>query len=229
MTLIGVGDDYQSIYSFSGCDVKFILRFKDYFSKAKIIKLKYNYRNPKDIVEISKRFVLENPNQIRKKLSSRNYIKNSINLVYTDNEAKSLEILLKKIDNVLIIGRNNKDIDSILKNSKFKKDNSKIIYENKNIRFLSVHKAKGLEEEHVVILNVVDDVLGFPNKLPENNIIKYIVNNNPQEEERRLFYVALTRAKKKVYIFTKRNKESIYIKELLKKYRFKIKILELNL
>lgn len=214
--LMAVGDDYQSIYSFAGCDLYLFTKFKKYFKKSKIIKMNNNYRNPKDIVEISKRFIIKNRNQINKRLKSNNYIKDSIEIIYYKNEEYAFNIIINDIDKIMVLGRNNSNLDK-LKNKDYKKE----------INFLTVHSAKGLEEDYVIILNVVDDVLGFPNKIKENDILSYLQNYNHLEEERRLFFVALTRAKKKVFIFTKKGKESIFIKELLKDFKYKIKIREI--
>ena len=217
INLMAVGDDYQSIYSFTGCDLKLFTKFKKYFKNSKIIKMNINYRNPFDIVEISKRFVLQNRSQIYKKLYSNKYIKDSLEIVYSNNIEKAFLKVIDNIDNILVIGRNNKDLD-IAKN----------IRVEKNIRYMTVHSSKGLEEDYVIILNVIEDTLGFPNKIKENNVLSYLQNYNHLEEERRLFFVALTRAKKKVFIFTKTGKESIFVKELIKKFKHKIKIVNLD-
>ena len=214
VSLMAVGDDYQSIYSFTGCNIKLFINFKKLFGNSKIIKLKNTYRNPKDIVEISKRFMMKNKNQIHKKLKTSKLINNSINIVYVKDEKNALKELLKTIDDVMVLGRNNRDLDKY----KFEK------YDCNNIRFLTVHSSKGLEEKNVIILNVVDDILGFPNKIKSNNIFFYLENFNHIEEERRLFYVAFTRAIEKVYIITFKGRESIFVKELLKEYKYKIKI-----
>ena len=216
--LIAVGDDYQSIYSFTGSNVNLFTNFKKYFSKSKIIKLKNTYRNPFDIVEISKRFVMKNRNQINKRLKSSIYVKDSLNIVYCNDYTNALNKITQNLDNILVLGRNNKDIDGIDKET----------FENKNIKFLTVHSSKGLESDNVVILNAVDDSLGFPNKLVDDKVLNYLRINNNLEEERRLFYVALTRCRNKVFILTKKNKESIYIKELLHDFRYKIKIVDLD-
>ena len=215
--IMAVGDDYQSIYSFNGCDLSLFLKFKKLFNKSKIIKLKNTYRNPNDIVEISKRFIAKNRNQITKSLKSNKYINNSLNIVYINNEEEALNKIISKYDNIMVIGRNNKDIDKY-------KDKSF----NKDITFLTAHSSKGLEKENVIILNVIDDNLGFPNKINNNDIFSYLADFNQLEEERRLFYVAITRAKNKVIIFTKKNKESVFVKELIKDYKRKIKIFYLD-
>ena len=217
INIMAVGDDYQSIYSFTGCNLKMFTNFKKYFNKSKIIKMKNNYRNPYDIVEISRRFILKNRNQINKRLKSNKYLNDSINVVYIKNEEEAFLKIIKDIDNIFVLGRNNKDLDNI-----------KSLNVDRNIKYLTVHKSKGLEEDYVIVLNVIDDSLGFPNKIKENEVLNYLMNYNHLEEERRLFYVALTRAKKKVFLFTIKGRESIFIKELLKNFKYKIKIYNLE-
>ena len=93
-----------------------------------------------------------------------------------------------------------------------------------NIRYLTIHSSKGLEEECVIIINLKDDVLGIPNKIENDKILKYVNNNidiYPYEEERRLFYVGLTRTKSDVYLLVDKKNPSMFVKELImdnKKY-----------
>ena len=117
----------------------------------------------------------------------------------------------------MVLARNNRDLDNI-----------KSIDHEKNIKLLTVHASKGLEEDYVIVLNVVDDTLGFPNKIKDNKVLSYISNYNHLEEERRLFYVALTRTKIKTFLFTIKGKESIFIKELLSDFKRRIKIIDLD-
>ena len=89
-----------------------------------------------------------------------------------------------------------------------------------NIRFLTVHASKGLESENVIILNLSDEILGFPNKIEDDEVIKLFFKTKERmlyAEERRLFYVALTRTKNNVYLITKKNHESIFVKEIINK------------
>ena len=225
--LLTVGDDYQSIYSFTGCKLSLFTKYKKYFPKSKIIKLKYTYRNSNDIVQISKRFVMKNRSQINKRLISNKYTDKSIIIIYSNNEVKSVLSIIKDYDNILILGRNNINIENLINNSNYINGYQQIGVD-KNINYLTVHKSKGLEEDNVIILNVIDDTLGFPNKIKENRILDYIRESDDLESERRLFYVALTRAREKVFILTKKNKESIFIKELIKEFKYKLKIIDLD-
>lgn len=212
--LISVGDDYQSIYSFTGCKLSLFTKYKKYFKDSKIIKLKYTYRNPNDIVQISKRFIMKNRNQINKRLISNKYLDNSIYVVYSDNEFDRVQEIINSLDHIMIIGRNNRDIE------KYNSING--------VKALTAHKSKGLEEDNVIIVNAIDDCLGFPNKIIESRILDYIRESDYEESERRLFYVALSRCKKRVFILTEKGKESIYVKELLKEFKYKIKIVDLE-
>ena len=86
------------------------------------------------------------------------------------------------------------------------------------IRYLTVHRSKGLEEETVIILNLEDNDWGFPNKIKDEKILKYILPKKEKykyAEERRLFYVALTRTKNEVYLLVNKNNKSNFIKEIV--------------
>jgi len=102
-----------------------------------------------------------------------------------------------------------------------------ILKGRKDIKIMTVHKSKGLEADNVILVGLDDSILGFPNKIIQNNILKYVLSdkdNYPYEEERRLFYVALTRTKNDVYLLVNKNNPSIFVKELLKDYSNYIKI-----
>ena len=217
--LFAVGDDFQSIYRFTGCNLDIFVNFKKYFKYSKIVKIKNTYRNSYELINIAGNFIMKNKNQIHKSLYSKKRIKKPIILIYTNNYKKTLYELITKINTkILILGRNNNDIYEI----------DPYFVQNEKVRYLTVHKSKGLEEENVIIINNEDKVLGFPSKIENNNIIKYVLNDKdlyPYEEERRLFYVALTRTKNYVYLIVNKYNQSIFIDELLKDYKKYINII----
>ena len=91
-----------------------------------------------------------------------------------------------------------------------------------------MHKSKGLESEAVILINIEDSLLGMPTKIKDEKILKYVNNTKdyyPYEEERRLFYVALTRTKNKTYIISPYKKESIFTKEI-SKYKKYVEIIK---
>ena len=237
--LITVGDDFQSIYRFTGCDLNIFLNFQKYFNKPNILKIENTYRNSQELIHVAGRFVMKNKNQIKKNLVSSKRIKKPVVIVYTDNIKKDFLKLIEKIVNmtnqpILILGRNNKDIYKVITKEDFKiSEDGTILYknnENIKLRYLTVHKSKGLEEENVIIINVEDSIIGFPSKLKDEKILKDVSSKEdryPYSEERRLFYVALTRTKQKVYIIVSKKKESIFIKELLKESKKNIEIIKI--
>ena len=98
--------------------------------------------------------------------------------------------------------------------------NNSFLYKNLKIKYLTVHTSKGLESEEVIVLNVSDDLLGFPNKLEDDEVLKLFFRNKERylyAEERRLFYVALTRTKNNVYLMTRKNYESLFVLEIKNK------------
>ena len=205
--LMVVGDDFQSIYRFTGCDINLFLNFKKYFSNSKVLKIENTYRNSKELIMVAGKFVMKNNKQIKKNLNSSKSILKPIEIIYYKDLNKVLNNLIKDTDNYIILGRNNNDInllDDIYKNN-----------------FLTVHKSKGLEWDDVYIINLTNDILGFPSKIKNEKVLYYLISKElyPYSEERRLFYVALTRTKNKVYLLTKNDNSSIFINELLNNYK----------
>ena len=206
--IFAVGDDFQSIYRFAGSNLKVFLNFKNYFPYSEISFLTKTYRNSTTLLDIMGTFIMKNNKQIKKRLLSEINNTNPIKIYYYENDIN--EVINKAIydigkGSIMILGRNNKDLENI---------NIK----RKNIKYLTVHKSKGRESDNVIILNLNDANDGFPSKIKLDNIFKYVIRlkeEYPYAEERRLFYVALTRTKNNNYLLVNRSKPSIFIKELL--------------
>lgn len=219
--LLAVGDDFQSIYRFNGCNLDMFVNFKKYFLYSKLFYITNTYRNSKQLIKVSGDFVMKNKYQIKKELNSNKSLDKPIKIYRykNKNEIDNLFSYIKE-NNILILGRNNKDIDIFQDNFLISED--KIIYKknkDKNIRFMSVHKSKGLEEDVTIIINLEDKLLGFPNKLEDDLLIKMLLpkeNIYLYDEERRLFYVALTRTKSSVYLFVSKKNPSIFVSEIIR-------------
>lgn len=206
--LFAVGDDFQSIYKFIGSNIKYITNFKKYFLFSKIYKLKTTYRNSNELISVASKFILKNPRQIYKSIKSNISIENPVNIIYYENLNDSINKIIKEdnIDNLFVLGRNNKDINYI-----------KI--QNINYKKMTIHKSKGLQSDYIFVVNLNNSYNGFPNKIKENKIFNYLENNKEDYlygEERRLFYVALTRCKRKVYLFAPIYNPSCFVKEIEK-------------
>lgn len=223
--LMVVGDDFQSIYKFTGCDIRLFLKFSTYFPDAKIMKLEQTYRNSQELIEIAGKFIMKNKYQIKKELYSKKNLKDPIKIINYHDIQKSFLQIVKKLSNninqkILVLGRNNFDINYIL-NSEVKLKKDKLIikdYENLDITYMTIHKSKGLESDNVILLNLKQEITGFPSQIKDNQLFRLINKKDsyPYSEERRLFYVALTRTKNYVYLLVPNKNPSIFIEELKK-------------
>lgn len=227
--LLAVGDDFQSIYRFTGCNLDIFVNFKKYFKDSNIMKIENTYRNSLELIKITSKFILKNKRQIKKKLYSNKHIDNPIKYIYYNNKKiifKKLivDIYNKNKDEIMILGRNNKDIYSVIDKDFILNGDNLIYIKNNNIKmkYYTVHKSKGLESDNVIIINMEDKLLGFPSQIEDDRILRFVLNKKeyyPYEEERRLFYVALTRTKNSVYLLIPTNRKSIFVDEI-KKVKF---------
>ncbi len=235
--LMVVGDDFQSIYRFTGCELSLFLNFQDYFPEAKIKKIQNTYRNSQELIKIAGDFVMKNKKQIPKNLHSHKRLNHPIQIVYYENIKETfkklvLEIYQKTKRSILVLGRNNSDVFLILDQEWKLEENGNILYlKNPNIQlyYLTAHKSKGLEEENVIIINLTNHLLGFPNQIQDDKILRLVSiqpDKYPYSEERRLFYVALTRTKNYTYLLVPKRNPSIFVKELLKTDKVIVKKLD---
>ncbi len=231
VSLMVVGDDFQSIYRFTGCELGLFLDFKEYFPDAKVMKIENTYRNSQELINVAGNFVMKNPAQMRKTLKSKKRINKPIEIIFYKNSIKALKELILKIKketnhSIMILGRNNNDIKKYI-DKDFKLDKEKLCFKDLELTYLTVHRSKGLECDEVIVLNLTDDILGFPSKLMDDKILRLVsLNKNTYayDEERRLFYVALTRTKNKVYLLVDKKMPSMFVKELLKDYANEINV-----
>ena len=128
----------------------------------------------------------------------------------------------------MILGRNNNDIYSCIdKNCII---DNKLNIKDKNLYYKTIHKAKGLEEDNILIINLTNCFNSLPCKIVDEKILHYVLlykDYYPYEEERRLFYVALTRTKNYCYLFVDKNNPSTFVEELLKYYNKYIQFINL--
>jgi superfamily I DNA/RNA helicase len=184
--LFAVGDDWQAIYGFRNARVEYILGMKKYFPHLRVHKLTINYRSRAELVSVSNRFIKGNKKRTKKKLSAALGRGGSVyhySVSSFDEECILVKNLLEKnTGETAILFRNNRQGEALLK--RFPE-----IEHRENTFFMTIHSSKGLEFNTVIITGVDDAII------PDRN--SYI------EEERRLFYVALTRAKERLYVVSR--------------------------
>jgi DNA helicase-4 len=238
--LFAIGDDWQSIYEFSGSELEYTINFKEYFGDFDMFKIEKTYRNIQDNVDLAKNFIEKNDYQVKKEIYSakkaREEKSNKV-ILYESNitNADYLKLVTNIIDEIVskygesktigILTRNNNELKFFESNNLFKVKNSKLIYnkfENLEIKTMTIHRSKGLEFDNVILLSNKDEVYGFPNKMEDDPILHLFKPFKKEAidyaEERRLFYVALTRTKNSNYHIAPKIGHSDFIKELLKDF-----------
>ena len=227
-----VGDDWQSIYKFAGSNVSIMTDFENNFGDSAIMKLKDNFRFSQSMTDISSFFIQKNKKQISKKITSyNNSLKEPVTIVREINDKEENDITLSEIlkiirdkdkqGYILVLGRYNftkpDDFQNIINE----------FHNKEKIKFKTVHGSKGLEADYVVILNLNSGQYGFPSEITNDPILDLVIKNNEKylhAEERRLFYVALTRAKKNVFLAYENSPLSSFVMEL-KNSKFKMKFI----
>ena len=142
-----------------------------------------------------------------------------IKIYYCSNKIKGLKKLIRLCkENYMIIGRNNVDIKYYVEKG----------IDINNVNYFTAHKSKGLESDNIILINLSDNVMGFPSKIKNSKIINCLFDKElyKYDEERRLFYVAITRTKNSVYMLVDKNNMSIFVKELLNDYKDFIEIIK---
>ncbi|EMR74733.1 DNA/RNA helicase, superfamily I [Thermoplasmatales archaeon SCGC AB-540-F20] len=214
-----VGDDWQSIYGFRGSNVEYIVNFQKYFKNPSLIKLNLNYRSNNTIVEASNELIKHNRFKIEKEINSFNTTGKKIYLYCAQKELEDgVDTVVKNIDQLL---KNGFTKDDILVLSRTRKSDAfERYYEELNkrkIRLTTIHQSKGLEAEIVFIIGLNRGYHGFPNVRDDDRIFQVIKKSDYEknlEEERRLFYVAVTRAKQELFLISEVGNESEFISEI---------------
>ncbi len=221
--LFAVGDDWQSINRFAGSDLAVMTDFDSKFGRTVTLKLENTYRCPQSLCDISSSFVQKNPKQIRKKVRSAKLdVPEPVRIIQVADESKIRAAVTKRINeiatehprngkraNIFVLGRYNKEREYL----PLQFDEKRVAVE-----FITVHSSKGLEADHVILPRMTAETLGFPSKIADDPVLQLAMpgsDSYENAEERRLFYVALTRAKASVTLITLAHKESPFVAELV--------------
>ena len=221
-----VGDDWQSIYRFSGSDLALFNKFSEYFGDTEINKIETTYRFGEPLVALSSRFIQRNRTQIQKDIHSFNpEIKTELEFCpYNRRDyCKTIEQLISAIPadkSIFLLGRYSFDDYYLSFMYQSIKEGNRFYYiiGNRKIEFLTVHKSKGLEADYVILLQCNKDTYGFPSLINDDPILNYVLTQSdqfPYGEERRLFYVAITRAKIKTLVLYDKRFPSVFVDEFL--------------
>lgn len=222
-SLTVVGDDWQSIYRFSGGKLELTTRFGELVGGFTATKLQKTFRYNDSIAQIAGRFVMENPEQYKKQIETHTKVDRSQVHLLDDSTGRQdgvydrvVEVVQKirqhdAAGSIAIIARYN----YLLVASRDALSDGGL---QARVDFWTYHKSKGLEADHCVLIGFFQGKSGFPNENKDEAIIEALLpslDSYPHSEERRLLYVGLTRARNKVYIIANPNAPSSFVTELL--------------
>jgi DNA helicase-4 len=228
-SLFCVGDDWQAIYRFTGSDLSFTTAFPEKFGPTRVTALDLTFRFNSGIGDVATRFVLQNPAQVKKQLNSlKKVIKPSVSLLREDNRQKQspgepsrLEKVIARIaeiaepgSSVYLLGRYGFNLPDRAELRHIAERYPSIVLESH-----TVHASKGKEADYVIVLGLETGKHGFPSMKTTHPLLEALLpgkEKHPNAEERRLLYVALTRARNRVYMIADMAVASDFVVELLR-------------
>ena len=221
-----VGDDWQSIYRFSGSDMALFNQFPEYFGATEINKIETTYRFGEPLVSLSSNFIQRNKAQIQKSIHSfSSEMRTELEFYAYDrrdycNTIGQLVASIPSDKSIFLLGRYSFDDYYLSFMYQSIKEGYRFYYVigGRKIEFLTVHKSKGLEANYVILLQCNKDTYGFPSQVSDDPVLNYVLTKSdqfPYGEERRLFYVAITRAKVKTLVLYDKRFPSVFVDEFL--------------
>jgi hypothetical protein len=217
--LFAVGDDWQAIYGFAGGDVDHIVNFETHFGVASKTLLATNYRSPAAVVEAGAAIMARNERQIPKRVEvhARERGEAYVHEAPEDDEGHlryAFDLLRSELDrcnpgDILVVSRTNHPLEALARMCREGGVPSAV-------RLMSAHKAKGVEAAVVIVLNASDHLFGFPSKVETSDLLAPVRMSGGEgdAEERRLFYVAVTRTMKRLHLVARAGRPSPYIAEI---------------
>jgi len=215
-----VGDDWQSIYRFSGAQLALITQFDKYFGSHSVTVLGKTFRYNNSIAETAGKFVMQNPEQYSKKIEAHHQVeKSQVYLVEADKNTLN-ESIVQVVNTIRALDPTGSI--AVLARYRYLLNNAEAelrrVCVNNNILYWTFHGSKGLEADYCILVGFSKGNTGFPNVNKEDSVLEALlpqVDGFRHSEERRLLYVAMTRAKKKLYFIADPITPSEFISELL--------------
>ncbi len=228
--LFCVGDDWQSIYRFTGSDISFMTQFSQNFGYTKRTDLDRTFRFNNKIEHLSTRFISKNPTQLNKELQPNSRTKDPCIFLYLRQRQQDAlgDILAEIYQNsdtgrsVFVLTRYNFQIPT-----QDVQDTLAAQFPRLKISFITAHSSKGLEADYVIVDKLNSGRYGFPTEITDDPLLDLVLPAADQYEngeERRLFYVAVTRARKRVYLVADVAYASAFVHEILKDKNYDVSV-----
>lgn len=237
--LFAVGDDWQSINRFAGADPSVMTDFTGWFGPGQTLRLERTFRSPQSICDISSAFIQENPQQLPKHVVSATPEPDTPVTAVAVTKAgevpdvvgRYLEDLNQKVEAGVIPAPTMGKLQVRIL-SRYHQQHRAIPVSYRNawayleVHAHTIHSSKGLEADYIIILGLTKGSYGFPSTITDDPVLELAMpagETFPFAEERRLFYVALTRTKRAVLLLTVRGKESPFLVELIRDHHIPLR------
>ena len=222
--LFAVGDDWQAIYRFGGSDITIMREFTEHFGDSERIHLERTFRCSEPISAVATRFVLENAAQIFKKVRSERHVDGPCVHIGLAGD-QNLSLLSEALGRIATDATKHEGPSNVLLLGRYRHmrpgNLSGLAKQHPSLRlsYKTVHGSKGLQADYVVVLGLCSGRFGFPTEIVDDPLLDLVLSapeTHPNAEERRLFYVALTRAKRRVFVLADHGPPSPFVLELIK-------------
>ena len=221
--LFAVGDDWQAIYRFGGSDIAVMREFGDRFGDCERVDLETTFRCSDRIAAVATDFVLRNPAQIRKTVrATRKGDGPAVHVGLPGDEGLSL--LKESLDRIAEDAGRHDGTSEVLLLGRYRHLRPLNLgglakqYPGLRFTYMTVHRAKGLEADYAVVLGLCAGKHGFPVEIADDPLLDLVMaapEAHPNAEERRLLYVALTRARRQVFLLAEGGPPSAFVTELI--------------
>lgn len=221
--LFAVGDDWQAIFRFGGADIAVMREFGDHFGAFERIDLETTFRCSDRIASVATDFVLHNPAQIRKTVrATRSADRPAVHVGLADQESHSL--LKEALDRIAEDARRHDGTSEVLLLGRYRHQKPQAMgalpkqYPGLRFSWKTVHGSKGLEADYAVVLGLRAGKYGFPAEITDDPLLDLVLaapEAHPNAEERRLLYVATTRARRQVFLLADGRTPSAFASELV--------------
>lgn len=216
--LFAVGDDWQSIYRFAGANIAAMTHFGETFGRGHVLKLERTFRNSQELSTIAGDFVMKNPAQIQKTVRSTTSLPAPVTLIRAEMDTAVTAAIAERLSaiqgglgagaraSIKVLGRYRNAAELMPARR----------HDRLDVSFQTIHASKGLEADHVIVVGM--DRGGFPSIKEDDPLLRLAMPDAdpfPYAEERRLFYVALTRARQSVLLIARSGRESEFVTELI--------------